>query len=38
MRRKRKGSIKMFRYFRILKNEHCRILRESGYYINEEYD
>ena len=36
--RKRKGSIKMQKYFRLLKNEHCRILNELGYYKNEEYD
>ena len=36
--RKRKGNIKMMRYLRKLKNEHCRILSELGYYKNEEND
>ena len=36
MKRNRKGSIIKQRYFRKLKNEHCRILSELGYYKNEE--
>jgi len=35
---KRKGNIKMMRYFRKLKNEHCIILSELNYYKNEEHD
>lgn len=38
MVRKRKGNIKMQKYFRLLKNEHCKILRELEYYKNEEND
>lgn len=36
MKKNRKGSIKKQRYFRKLKNEHCKILSDLGYYKNEE--
>lgn len=38
MIKNRKGSVIKQRYFRKLKNEHCRILRELDYYKNEEFD
>lgn len=38
MRKNRKGSIIKQRYFRKLKNEHCKILSELCYYKNEEHD
>jgi len=30
--------IKKQRFFRLLKNEHCKILRELEFYKNEEND
>lgn len=31
-----KAMIKKQRYFRLLKNQHCKILRELEFYKNEE--
>ena len=35
---KRKGDLKKQKFFRLIRNEHVIVLKELGYYLNNEID